>query len=437
MRQLPKAFLTYRRVVSVIGAAIFLAALGYLDFGRINPLEAGLFLLLVFVAECTPVVVPGTYTGMYATVPILLAIFLSHGTAAAVVISSIALLGASFVTQRGKSISWFLPFATCNTAHHIIGVLLASLAFLYAGGQLLADMPAESGLGLRLILHLVLWVMTYELVVGGVMCTIFDSLYSSESWRLSVQRNLRWSIPNYIVSVPFGVMFASLYLTYGMHGIFLVIIPFLVARQALNLHARHLSTYRETITALGTYVQHHHLYTLGHLERVADLSKRIARQMHLPVRSLTYIRDAGLLHDIGKVGVDEEILDKTGQLTDDDWATIKQHPARGAEILAQMKYLECIVPWVRGHHERPDGRGYPDGLQDGQIPIEAAVMGVADAYDAMIGGPDEKERRVYRTPLTVDQAADQVRYGTGSQFDAKVVKAFLAVMARKAEKTNE
>jgi HD-GYP domain-containing protein (c-di-GMP phosphodiesterase class II) len=137
-----------------------------------------------------------------------------------------------------------------------------------------------------------------------------------------------------------------------------------------------------------------------------------------------------MLHDIGKVGVNEEVLDKEGQLSPEDWAIIKQHPATGAEIISRLKHLEPIVPWVKGHHERPDGRGYPSGWRDGEIPLEAAVIAVADAFDAMTGGPDEKDRRVYRTPLTLDQAMDQVRYGAGTQFDPRVVKAFMRVMAR-------
>ncbi|MCX6375654.1 MAG: HD domain-containing protein [Armatimonadetes bacterium] len=147
-------------------------------------------------------------------------------------------------------------------------------------------------------------------------------------------------------------------------------------------------------------------------------------------QSLLFIREAVLLHDIGKVGVNEEILDKVGQLSDEDWATIKQHPARGAEILAEMKFLERIVPWVRGHHERPDGKGYPDGFTTDEITLEAAVIAVADAFDAMTGGPDESSKRVYRAPLTTDQGIDQVRYGAGTQFDPRVVKAFMQVMAR-------
>jgi putative nucleotidyltransferase with HDIG domain len=246
-----------------------------------------------------------------------------------------------------------------------------------------------------------------------------------------IVQNVGWAIPNYFITAPCGILFAYLYLNYGIYGILLVVIPFLVGRQALNQYAKQRDTYLETVTTLGAYMQHYHPYTRGHLERVANLADKIANQMGLPLQSLMFIHDAGLLHDIGKVGVDEAILDKTGALTDEEWETIKQHPTRGAEILGRMKYLEPMVPWIRGHHERPDGRGYPDGLKDEEISIEALVIAVADAFDAMSGGAEERHRRSYRSPLTFDQAIAQVRYGIGTQFDPRVVKAFIWVMASK------
>ncbi len=256
------------------------------------------------------------------------------------------------------------------------------------------------------------------------------ALNTGDPWRLAFARSLRWFTPNYVITAPSGILFAYLYKEFSIYGTLLVILPFIVGRQALHVYSQQIDAYRETITTLGSYMQHYHPYTRSHLERVAAMSDRIARHMGLSLPSLMFIHDAGLLHDIGKVGVDETILDKSGQLTEKDWAIIKQHPARGAEILAQMKHLERIVSWVRSHHERPDGRGYPDGLKADEIPVEAGVIAVADAFDAMTGGPDEKDRRVYRAPLTLDQAIDQVRYGAGIQFDPRVVKAFMRVMTR-------
>jgi len=411
---------------------MFFIALYFLLHGHDLVWELLFFLAVIFLTELFPTKIPDVNIEVTVTVPIVLGMFLRHHTAATVAVSTLPLLLAPFITQWGTPFRWLAPLVLYNVMSHVIAVVVASLAYVVAGGPFLGPALTGSGIDIQLVLYLLLWAGIYS-VTTALLCATGTSLGENEPWRVSAQRNLRWSLPDLFVSVPFAALFVSLYMLYGPWGILLLIVPFFVARQALNLHVSYVNTYRETITALGTYIQHHHLYTKGHLERVADLSQKIARQMQLPVQSLMYIKDAGLLHDIGKVGVDEAVLNKTEKLTPEEWAMIRDHPARGAEILTQMQYLECIVPWVRGHHERPDGRGYPDALTEGQIPIEAAVIATADAFDAMTG-----VTRIYdENHKSIDQGMDEVRYGTGTQFDPRVVKAFLSVMAAQQEKDDE
>lgn len=418
--------------MSIVGTLIVVGFLYHLIRGQHAAWGEWLFFMaVIFLTELFPTKLPDVNIEVTVTVPVVLGMFISQHAAATVVVSVIPLLIAPLITQGGVPFRWLWRFIVYNAMNHVIGTAAATLLYLLAGGPFLGPELNMGDAGIRHVLYLLLWAGTYS-ITTALICATGNSLSENEPWRVSVQRNFKWALPDLFVSVPFATLFVSLYMLYGPWGILLLIVPFFVARQALNLHARYLQTYRETITALGTYIQHHHMYTKGHLERVADLADKIARQMHLPVQSLMYIKDAGLLHDIGKVGVDEVVLDKTEQLSDEDWAMIRQHPARGAEILTQMQYLECIVPWVRGHHERPDGRGYPDGLTNGQMPIEAAVIAVADAFDAMTG-----EMRVYnKRRMTIDEGMDQVRYGAGTQFDPRVVKAFLAVMAAEEERNN-
>lgn len=355
--------------------------------------------------------------------PLAISVFLTKGMVPVVAFISIPTFLASLVTQRKRQLRSLMALSIFNLANFIVSISLASVAYYLVGGDNL-HIGGKFDFG-RIILPLMLWIAVYSVVAVAVVVT---GLFKPSEWKVLLFDSLKWCVPSYIFAVPFSLLFAWIYQLYGIPGILLLILPLLAGRNALNLYAEQTNTYRETIATLGSYMQHYHAYTRGHLERVASLSDMIAKQIGLPAQSLMLIRDAGLLHDIGKVGVSEDVLDKPGQLSDEDWAIIKQHPARGAEILAGMKYLELIVPWVRGHHERPDGRGYPDGLESGDIPLEAAVIAVADAYDAMTGGPDRKDQRVYRQPLTLDQAMDQIRYGAGTQFDPRVVKAFMQVM---------
>jgi len=427
VRVYSRAFNLYKRAVCLLGLAVLVGTLTSGGPVVKDPIELGIFLLVIFLAEILPVKLPGTFSETTMTMPAVLGLFISQGPAAAIIMTPISMAAADLIVHRGHGTRWLIDMALHNAGVCILSLATASFTYTLAGGKTLAHYAG--GTPSDMILPLLLWVFACS-TMNALLFTVGVSLCTSEPWRVLAVQHLRWFVPNYLITGPSGILFAYLYLQYGITGILLVIVPFLVGRQALNQYAVQVTAYRETITTLGSYMQHYHAYTKGHLERVAALADKIAKYMGLPLQSLMFIRDAGLLHDIGKVGVNDEVLDKVGALTETDWALIKQHPARGAEILAQMKHLERIVPWVRGHHERPDGRGYPDGLQDGEIPLEAAVLAVADAFDAMSGGSDDKDKRVYRAPLTLDQAVDQVRYGAGTQFDPRVVGAFMRVMAR-------
>ena len=388
--------------------------------------ELATFFVIILMTELLPITSASSNIDVTVTVPAIISLFLSHGPHSALIVAPISIFIGVIVVHRRMDARLLLNMSSYNTALCTLAIGTAFAVYLLAGGRTLDQDPHVTVGSMILPLFLA---VTASTTANVLLFATGTAIYHRDPWRLSVAQVVRWFMPNYIFTAPSGILFAYLYQQFGIYGVILIIVPFILGRQALNVYSRQTDTYRETITTLGTYMQHYHPYTRGHLERVADLSDRIARHMALPFRSLMFIREAGLLHDIGKVGVDEEILDKTGQLSPEDWAIIKEHPARGAEILARMKYLERIVPWVRGHHERPDGRGYPDGLAGDGIALEAAVIAVADAFDAMTGGPDESDRRVYRTPLTTDQGIDQVRYGAGTQFDHRVVKAFMRVMA--------
>jgi HD-GYP domain-containing protein (c-di-GMP phosphodiesterase class II) len=164
-------------------------------------------------------------------------------------------------------------------------------------------------------------------------------------------------------------------------------------------------------------------YTWGHSERVARIGVRLATEMKLPgdVRSDLYL--GGLLHDVGKIGVPDHILRKPGRLTDEEMAQVQQHVTIGDSILAHVPQLSHIRPSVRSHHERYDGKGYPDGLAGEEIPLLPRVLAVADTCDAMLS------ERPYRKALDPARVAEILREGAGSQWDPEVVRAFLACRA--------
>ena len=178
-----------------------------------------------------------------------------------------------------------------------------------------------------------------------------------------------------------------------------------------------------SLKALTSSIDAKDKYTHGHSERVAFISRWIAERLseHEPLdeEKIHEIYLAGLLHDIGKIGIDEVVLRKKGRLTEQEFSRIKLHPSIGADILYEIKQMREIVPGVKCHHERIDGKGYPNGLVGDQIPLTGKIVGLADSFDAMTS------KRTYRDAMTMEQALAEIEKGLGSQFDEKIGRIFL------------
>jgi len=166
-------------------------------------------------------------------------------------------------------------------------------------------------------------------------------------------------------------------------------------------------------------------YTCGHSERVALLSRHLAQQIQLSDSEVERIYMAGLLHDVGKIGVPENVLQKTGRLTAEEFEQMKKHPQIGARILRDIKQIEDIIPGVLHHHERYDGRGYPAGLAGEQIPLMGRIICLADCFDAMTSN------RTYRKALPLEVALTEIRRCSGTQFDPRLAESFLQVGAER------
>jgi len=180
--------------------------------------------------------------------------------------------------------------------------------------------------------------------------------------------------------------------------------------------------YYDSVTSLVATIEASDPYTGGHSERVTNLGVEIARAMGQDEEMINRIRLAGLLHDIGKIGIPTSVLNKKGSLTDDEWKLIKAHPDVGAGIISNIRRMEkSVAVAVRHHHERWDGTGYPGGLEGEKIPLMSRILSVADSYDAMTS------RRPYREfVFTDEQAMGELKDNVGGQFDSAVVDTFFA-----------
>ncbi|HHW15232.1 MAG TPA: HD domain-containing protein, partial [Firmicutes bacterium] len=184
-----------------------------------------------------------------------------------------------------------------------------------------------------------------------------------------------------------------------------------------------LSTLETLITVINTRDR----YTYGHSERVMRYAALAGRELGLSAEELRLLRYAAFLHDIGKIEIGREILNKPGPLTEEERRVIRRHTLYGVEIVEPIQSLDRVLGIILHHHERFDGKGYPSGLAGEDIPYLARVLAVADAFDAMLA------RRPYREALTVEQALSEVRHGRGSQFDPFIAEAFVRAVEEHQE----
>lgn len=178
----------------------------------------------------------------------------------------------------------------------------------------------------------------------------------------------------------------------------------------------------DSIKALAEALETKDAYTRGHSDRTVEHAENIAQALSLPEPEIERIKLAAILHDIGKIGIPEQILNKPAKLSSEEFALMKTHPVKGAEIIKHVKFLTPVVPLVRHDHERWDGKGYPDGLKEEAIPLGARIVAIVDAYDAMTTD------RVYRKAPGKEYAISELKKYAGAQFDPRLVELFLEIL---------
>jgi HD-GYP domain-containing protein (c-di-GMP phosphodiesterase class II) len=194
------------------------------------------------------------------------------------------------------------------------------------------------------------------------------------------------------------------------------------AEDVRRLYQQLQRTICQSLLGLANALEAKDPYTRGHSERVSQLSRRIAVVLGLESEEVVAVGEAGLLHDIGKIGIAEPMLRKPGPLTSDEWATMRLHPVVGAQIVAPFEFLAPSSPLIRHHHERWDGSGYPDGLVADAIPLGARIVAVADVFDALTS------TRPYRAALGRDVALALLQDAGGRTLDEAVVAACVHIV---------
>jgi putative nucleotidyltransferase with HDIG domain len=353
--------------------------------------------------------------------PLALAAVL-FGPAAAAVVGAAAMLHREGPLERfliylsGKTLAGCAAGWAALVAERIVGV--DSLVMLVG----VAAIASVVGTGV-------------EFFVTAVTLLIRHGTRPLELWRL-----LRGSIAvSVALYAPVTALIAFTYGRVGVEVLAFFIVPLMAAHLSFGMHARQAQLIEELgesnarLEAANEQLRRVNISFAAamvralHSAAVAVYSRDIAREVGLPETDVTRIHLAALVHDIGKIGLRAELLEKRSALDDDEWAEMREHPAIGARILAEVEDYSDIALVVRSHHERWDGAGYPDGLAAHAIPGLARIIAVADSYNAMTSN------RPYRAAMSTERAMQQLVLGKGTQFEASVVDAFIAVLERETD----
>ena len=391
-----------------VGATAFAAAVVLLStsaFMRgISWSTLGFFAVLTLFAEAVPVPLPrgGAVSVSFAT---NFAALLVCGPAAAWIG---AIDGAANAIRRRAG---FLKLVF-NVSQMVVTVGLSGLLYRWTGGHTgFPHLPEDA---LPVLAAAVSYFLVNASLVTGVMA-ISQRILFRVLWSANIQTTAR----NYLALAPLGFLIGAAYPYIGMLGTTLFFIPLLLARYSFQEYIKMKELYAGTVRGLAAALEAKDKYTRGHSDRVAVYSAAIARQLRMPEGEVEKVEYTGLLHDIGKIGVPDELLSKSGQLRSDEFQKIQQHPVTGAKILSEISFLRDVAATIRCHHERLDGHGYPNGLTEQDIPFHARILAVADAYDAMTSD------RPYRRGYPPEEAVRRLLAGSGKQFDPEVVRAFV------------
>ena len=372
------------------------------------------FLAISVFAEFIPVDLP---IGGVISIgfPIDFVVILVYGPALAMLIAAFSALIGEIIE---KKVSWYKIIF--NSSQCALSAGVAGLVYQYTGGIIGFQnffkfiVPAALVAFIYCIINLISVTMVISLDQGSRFTAV---------WRTNFQEIL----PTYLAEAPLGFLMAIVYVEVGIFGILLFFLPLLLARRSFELYTKMRKMYLETIRALAAAIDAKDPYTKGHSERVTQTSVALARELNLSEREIENIEYAALLHDIGKIGIADNILGKNSSLTDEEFDKIKEHTIMGAKIIEPIDSLKNSYEAIYHHHERYDGKGYPDGIKEKDIPLSARIIAVADAYDAM--GSD----RPYRKKLSKDKIMKELTEQSGKQFDPEVVKALISVLDRERE----
>jgi hypothetical protein len=372
------------------------------------------WLFLLVVADLFPVASPLGGSAVTGATAITFAAVLLFGPGVGAAFGAVSALLTDGIRRRVAPIRVLF-----NAGQLILSLGLAGLVYHWLGGAAVPG-PANSIYDPGLYDALIVVVCYAALIVlnTGLVATAIG--LSQGASPLTIWRaNYLWAIPSALGVPPVSFLLALLYLRVGAWPVVLLFVWSMIYTRSFGTIMELKDSHRRTLAVLASATDAGIPHLKGCSENVAALGAKIARELGLSSRRCELVEFSGLLHNVGLLGVDRKLLLRPGPLEPGEWDQVRSHVERGAAILEEVPGLRRVADLVRAHHERPDGLGYPRGLAGHDIPLEARVLRVAEAVEAMTG------ERPYQPRLSLEDALSRLEAGAGSAFDEHVVEAAL------------
>ncbi|KRQ87787.1 Cyclic di-GMP phosphodiesterase response regulator RpfG [Caloramator mitchellensis] len=405
---------SYLFLIYLIAICLFYSAAKVNTFTSINIDGIIIFSLLAIISDSLPVEYKNILVS--TTFAIAIAVVSIFNTFWSMVIISMGVLFRMYKSDGKINHLFNIPpyKLLFNVSNYAISTYFTSISTLYISNFFKNNLHLTEGL--QFLVSIIVF-----LFVNSSIISILIMILTNDNFLLILKSHINFGFLNIVSMAPLGYLLAYLYKTNNLIGIIVVMILVLFARYSFILYIESKSKYMQTVEALMHALESRDKYTEGHSRNVAKYVELIARELKFSESKIEELILASYLHDIGKIGISDSILNKQGKLTDEEYNIIKTHPVIGYNIVTDIKDLGNIPEIVRHHHEKYDGTGYPDKKGGDELSLDVYILQLADAVDAMA------TNRIYREALTWDEIHSELIKNRGTQFHPLIVDTFLKV----------
>ena len=398
----------YVYLVFAVGIAVSFYILT--TYRNVSLLGAVLFSILIFAADNLSAPLPKTGS-VSVNFGISLASLIIFGPPTAIIVTFISIFN---IREFIKRVPYYKHLF--NAGQYLVSMGIASLVFKVIYDQNITNFFDTKNIAYILAAAYIFFFLNTILTAGAI--SISEGVNFANVWIF----NFAWLIPFHLFLAAMAIAISFLYKQYGEFTLLFTSLPLMIAQYTYLLRVKERQALLNSILQIVKIMEAKDTYTAGHSVRVAEYSEKIARKMKLNEYDSELLVNLANLHDLGKIQVDLSVLNKPGSFSKADWEEVKKHPLVGYNIVKEITFLKSEASAILHHHERMDGKGYPDGIKGDEISLYAKILMVADSYDAMTTD------RPYRLALTTQEAIDELKRNSGTQFDPKVCSVMVELL---------